>query len=154
MNHHYVSAGVDAEGRLLAYRQRIVGQAVGSAVPAGQVSQTAVEGHAASQYHFEHTHVSWVAPKIGVPVLYWRSVGHSHTAFSTEVIIDELAEAAGKDPVAFRLELLGSDSRAAAVLRLAAEKAQWGQPVEKGEERRGRGVAFHESSVRLTVGSR
>lgn len=143
MNHHYVSAGLDDQGRL-AYRQRIVGQPVGSIPADGQVNQGAVEGHVAGQYEIEHAHVTWVNPQIGVPVLFWRSVGHSHTAFSTEVIIDELAEAAGQDPVEFRLGLLGADSRAAAVLRLAAEKARWSEPVAKGQ-RRGRGVALHES---------
>lgn len=144
MNHHYVTAALDRNARLVAYRQRIVGQPVGGNVPAGKLNNAAVEGHAASQYSIEHAHVSWVSPNIGVPVQYWRSVGHSHTAFSTEVSIDEIAEAAGQDPVAFRLDLLADNPRAAAVLRLAAEKAQWGRTPAKGVGR-GRGVSFHES---------
>jgi isoquinoline 1-oxidoreductase beta subunit len=77
-------------------------------------------------------------------VQYWRSVGHSHTAFATEVSIDELAEAAGQDPIAFRLELLKNNPRGTAVLKLAAEKAQWSGTPVKGKGR-GRGVAYHES---------
>jgi isoquinoline 1-oxidoreductase beta subunit len=143
MNHHYVAAGLDAEGRVVAVRQRFVGQPVGM-VPEGKVNYAAVEGHLASQYPVEHAHVSWSNPDIGVPVQYWRSVGHSHAAFSTEVTIDELAEAAGKDPIDFRLELLKDNPRAVAVLKAAAEKAQWVRGAAKVKGR-GRGVAFHES---------
>jgi isoquinoline 1-oxidoreductase beta subunit len=84
---------------------------------------------------------------IGVPVLWWRSVGSTHTAFSTESFIDELAQTAGKDPVAWRLDMLEQHPRHAAVLKLAADKAGWGTPLAAGKagERRGRGVAVHES---------
>ena len=78
----------------------------------------------------------------GVPVGFWRSVGSSHTAFSTECFLDELAHAAGKDPLAFRLSLLEKHPRHAGVLKLAAEKAGWGKPLAKGM---GRGIAVHES---------
>jgi isoquinoline 1-oxidoreductase beta subunit len=78
----------------------------------------------------------------GVPVLWWRSVGSTHTAFSTEVMINELAVAAGRDPVAFRRALLKDHPRHRAVLDLAAQKAGWGKPLPKG---RWRGVAVHES---------
>jgi isoquinoline 1-oxidoreductase beta subunit len=83
---------------------------------------------------------------IGVPVLWWRSVGSTHTAYSTEVFLDQVALAMGKDPVALRLDLLGAHPRHAAVLKLAAEKANWGTPLQAAPgERRGRGVAVHES---------
>jgi isoquinoline 1-oxidoreductase subunit beta len=85
-----------------------------------------------------------------VPILWWRSVGHTHTAFAKEVVIDELAAAAGKDPVAYRLALLDKHPRSAAALRLAAQKAGWDEPFPNGQvgpngARRGRGVAVHES---------
>ena len=79
-----------------------------------------------------------------MPVLWWRSVEHTHMAFSKEVMIDELAQAAGEDPVAFRLKLLGKHPRHAGALKLAAEKAGWDNPFPK-EKGRGRGVAVHES---------
>jgi isoquinoline 1-oxidoreductase subunit beta len=84
---------------------------------------------------------------IGVPVQWWRSVGSTHTAFSTECFIDELAQAAGKDPVAWRLSMLEQHPRHAAVLKLAADRAGWGTPLPAGKagERRGRGVAVHEA---------
>jgi isoquinoline 1-oxidoreductase beta subunit len=82
------------------------------------------------------------SPKMGVPVQWWRSVGHTHTAFSTETFIDELAFAAGKDPVVFRRELLSDHPRHRGVMELAAEKADWGSPLPRG---RGRGIAVHKS---------
>ncbi|MCZ2996049.1 hypothetical protein NYY81_18635, partial [Acinetobacter baumannii] len=69
----------------------------------------------------------------GVPVLWWRSVGHTHTAHVMEVMIDELAHAAAVDPVAYRLSLLAQAPRLSGVLKLAADKAGWtGKPQEKG----------------------
>jgi isoquinoline 1-oxidoreductase beta subunit len=75
-------------------------------------------------------------------VQWWRSVGSTHTAFSTEVMIDELSVAAGKDPFEFRRALLAKHPRHKAVLELAARRAGWGKPLAKG---RGRGIAVHES---------
>jgi isoquinoline 1-oxidoreductase beta subunit len=108
------------------------------------IDPSAVEGNAPEQYELENTHVSWTQGKVGVPVLWWRSVGHTHMAFSKEVMIDELAQAAGEDPIAFRLARLGKQPRHAAVLKLAADKAGWDQPFAK-QPGRGRGVAVHES---------
>jgi isoquinoline 1-oxidoreductase subunit beta len=77
-----------------------------------------------------------------VPVQWWRSVGHSVSAFAVESFIDECAHAAGRDPVAYRLALLTAQPRHAAALKLAAAKAGWGGPLPKG---RARGVAVHET---------
>jgi len=74
--------------------------------------------------------------------LWWRSVGHTHTALATEAFLDEVAKAAGKDPVEFRRGLLAKHPRHLGVLNLAAEKAAWGTPLPAG---RFRGVAVHES---------
>jgi len=85
-------------------------------------------------------------PTYPVPVQWWRSVGSTHTAFSTEVFIDEVAHAAGKDPVAFRRDLLAKHPRHLAALDLAVSKAGWGKPLAARDGvRRGRGVAVHES---------
>jgi isoquinoline 1-oxidoreductase beta subunit len=95
-------------------------------------------------------------------VLWWRSVGSTHTAFSTETFIDELAAAAGKDPVAFRSGFLAQHPRHLAVLELAAAKSGWGTPLAPGKagEKRARGIAVHESFdsvvaqvAEVTVGS-
>jgi isoquinoline 1-oxidoreductase beta subunit len=149
MNLHRVTAGVTKEGKIAGYQQRVVGQSILGGTPfeammKDGIDPAAVEGSAPEQYDIPNSQVTWTAPKVGVPVLWWRSVGHSHMAFSKEVVIDELAEAAGKDPVAFRLALLEKHPRLAAVLKLAAEKAGWDQPFEKSKGR-GRGVAIQES---------
>lgn len=146
LNVHRISAGVSTDGKV-ALRQRVVGQSIMAGAPWGAprgVDPTAVEGNAADEYDLENVSITWSDPKVGIPVLWWRSVGHSHMAFSKEVIIDELAEAAGRDPVEFRLALLGTHPRQAAVLRLAAEKAGWARPFPRGNGR-GRGVAVHKS---------
>ncbi|HWS66520.1 MAG TPA: molybdopterin cofactor-binding domain-containing protein, partial [Steroidobacteraceae bacterium] len=75
----------------------------------------------------------------GIPTAFWRSVGPSHNVFVTESFMDELAAAAKQDPVAYRRALLDKAPRAEAVLKLAAEKAGWGQPLPKGI---GRGVSI------------
>ena len=77
-----------------------------------------------------------------VPVLWWRSVGHTHTSFAVESFVDECAAAAGQDPLAYRLALLADQPRHLAVLKLAAEKAGWGTPLPSGHAR---GIAVHAS---------
>jgi isoquinoline 1-oxidoreductase subunit beta len=151
---HRVSAGLSQAGKLIAVRQDIVNQSIMAGTPmAGLmkdgVDPTSVEGGITEQYGVENAHVTWTAAKVGVPVLWWRSVGHTHTAFVKEVVADELAAAAGKDPVAYRLSMLDEHPRSAAVLKLAAEKAGWDEPFPTGKTAngsfRGRGVAVHES---------
>jgi len=150
MNYHHITAGIGKDGKVVAYKQRFVGQSIMAGTPFAAMMKegldpTAVEGHAAEQYEIENVHVAWSQPKSAVPVLWWRSVGHSHTAVSKEIVFDELAEAAGQDPVAFRLAHLEKKyPRHAAVLRLVAEKAGWDKPFSK-EKGRGRGVAIQES---------
>ncbi|MFI4885296.1 MAG: molybdopterin cofactor-binding domain-containing protein [Steroidobacterales bacterium] len=145
LNLHRIEAGIDGGGKV-AYRQRVVGQSImaGSPLAGKGVDPTAVEGNAADEYDLENVSITWSKPQVGIPVLWWRSVGHTHMAFSKEVIIDELAQEAGEDPVAFRLRLLGKHPRHSAVLQLVAEKAGWNQPFARGKGR-GRGVAVHES---------
>jgi isoquinoline 1-oxidoreductase subunit beta len=148
LNFHRVSAGLGPDGKI-AYQQRVVGQSIMAGTPFAALIQhgvdpTAVEGNAPEQYDLDDTHVTWTQGKVGVPILWWRSVGHTHMAFSKEVVMDELAQAAGQDPVAFRLAHLGKHPRHAAALKLAADKAGWDQPFGKAGGR-GRGVAVHES---------
>jgi len=149
LNYHRIEAGIGKDGKL-AWRQRLVGQSIMAGTPFAStmmkngLDPTAVGGNAAEQYDLDHAHVSWTQPQVGVPVLWWRSVENTHTAYSKEVIIDELAQAAGQDPVAFRLAHLGKHPRHAAALQLAAEKAGWDKPFPKAGGR-GRGVAVHES---------
>jgi len=149
LNFHRITAGLDKDGKV-SFRQRVVGQSIIADTPFAAsmmkdgVDPTAAGGSAAEQYDIDNAHVSWTRAAVGVPVLWWRSVENTHMAYSKEVIIDELAQAAGKDPVEFRLGLLAKHPRHVAALKLAAEKAGWSQPFPK-EKGRGRGVAVHES---------
>jgi isoquinoline 1-oxidoreductase beta subunit len=149
---HRLRAGLDAEGRVVGWQHRLVGQSILDGTPFSAmikdgVDATSVEGAANLPYAIPNLFVDLHSPKLGVPVLWWRSVGSTHTAYSTETFIDELAQAAGKDAVAFRRALLAKHPRHLKVLEAAAEKAGWGQPLKPGKagERRGRGVAVHES---------
>ena len=74
----------------------------------------------------------YVRIDVPVPVGFWRSVGHSHNAFTVESFVDELAHAARKDPLEFRLSLLKNHPRPRRVLEVAAEKARWGKSLKKG----------------------
>ena len=151
--HHALEAALDGSGKLVGWRHRLVGQSImmGSPFEAMMVKEgidhVSVEGAANLPYAIPNLTVDLHTPTdIGVPVLWWRSVGSSHTAYSTEVFLDQVALAMGKDPVALRLELLSEHPRHAGVLKLAAEKANWGTPLKAAAgERRGRGVAVHES---------
>jgi isoquinoline 1-oxidoreductase beta subunit len=149
LNYHHITAAVGKDGKV-AFRQRVVGQSILIGTPfeammvKNGVDPTAAGGSAAEQYDLADAHISWSQPRVGVPVLWWRSVENTHMAFSKEVMIDELAHAAGQDPVAFRLALLGKHPRHVGALKLAAEKAGWDSPFSK-DKGRGRGVAVHES---------
>ena len=146
--YHTVSAGLDGNGKPVAWQQRIVCQSifVGTpfepAVVKNGVEETAVEGAADLPYDIPNLLVEWHQAPDGVPVFILRSVGHSHTAFVVETFVDELAHAAGKDPFEFRNALLGKHPRHKRVLEFVAEKAGWGKALSNG---RGRGLAVHES---------
>jgi isoquinoline 1-oxidoreductase beta subunit len=144
---HAIAASLDQRGRPLAWQHRIVGQSILAGTPfAGMIKDgidiTSVEGASNLPYAIPNMLVDLHTTQVGVPVLWWRSVGSTHTAFSTEVMINELAVAAKQDPVAFRRALLKNHPRHRGVLALAARKAGWGKPLPKG---RWRGVAVHES---------
>lgn len=93
-------------------------------------------------YRIPDLAVDWHHASSPVTTLWWRSVGHTHTAQVVEVMMDALANAAHRDPVEFRLSLLEDHPRHSAVLKLAAEKGGWGEKLPSG---RGRGIAVHES---------
>ena len=144
---HRITAGLDADGRPMGWRHRIVGQSIVTGTPfegmmKNGVDPTSVEGASTLPYDIPDLAVDLVTTDVGVPVLWWRSVGSTHTAYSTEVMIDQLAHAANADPVDVRRRLLQHHPRHLGVLDLAAEKADWGSPLPPGKAR---GVAVHES---------
>jgi isoquinoline 1-oxidoreductase subunit beta len=142
---HGMKAGLDKEGNLVAWHNHVVGQSVTGGTPfaaANGVEPSSLEGAMDIPYAIANMKVDLTTTETGVPVLWWRAVGSTHTAYAVETFMDELAEAAGKDPVAFRLAMLKDKPRHAAVLRLAAEKSGWGSAVPEG---RFRGIAIAES---------
>ena len=145
---HRLRGGVDAQGNIIAWEHRIVGQSLlkgwpfESALVKNGIDPTSVEGGKSLPYDIPNVTVELHTTTVGVPVLFWRSVGSTHTAYSTETFLDELAHAAGRDPLEIRRTLLAKHPRHLATLDLAADKAGWGQPLASG---RARGIAVHES---------
>ena len=146
MWHDRFVAGLDANGNPVAWTHTIVGQSImqgtlfeSFGIKDG-VDAASVEGAADILYGIPNVQVDLHTPKIGVPVQWWRSVGHSHTGFSVEAFLDEVAHAGGKDPYELRRALLAKQPRMLAVLELAAQKAHWGSKLPAGV---GRGIATH-----------
>jgi isoquinoline 1-oxidoreductase beta subunit len=148
MYFHKLEAGLDDKGQLTAWRQVIVGQSImADSIFAGMIKDgvdpTSVEGAATMAYAIPNLKVELSTTKNGVPVLWWRVVGSSHTAFAVEAFMDEVAHAAGADGFAFRRKLLEHHPRMKAVLELAAEKSGWNSgPLPNGK---GRGIAVAEA---------
>lgn len=145
---HRLAAGLDGRRRPSAWKHRIVSPSIFRRVMPqnldqnGTLDSSSVEGAANLPYAIPALLVDYALCEPGVPVGFWRSVGHSQNGFVTECFIDELAQAAGKDPVRFRLDLLQRHPRHRGVLELAAAKAGWGPALPAGQ---GRGVAVMES---------
>ena len=145
-SYHSISAGLDTAGDPISWQHRIVSQSIMEgtdwAAPPGSVEDIAVEGAAELPYAIPSRMVDWQRAPRGVPLLWWRSVGHSHNAFVVETFVDELAHAADRDPYEFRQALLTEHPRHQRVLEAVADMAGWGNPPPEGQ---GRGLAVHES---------
>ncbi len=145
-------ASIDANGAVSSLRIQSAGDAITPrwferafpllSGPVDGPDKTTAEGLFDIPYSFPHQHMSHTATKSGVPIGFWRSVGHSHNAFFSECFIDELAQATQTDPLEFRRRALAHAPRYLAVLNLAADKGGWGAALAKG---RARGIALHES---------
>jgi isoquinoline 1-oxidoreductase beta subunit len=144
MNASRIRASLDADGRVSAWSHKIVCPSIFARVFPGSmkkgIDNAAVEGLENMEYEIPNVNVEYVRFDTPIPVGFWRSVGSSHNAFTVESFVDELAHAARKDPLEFRLALLKKHPRARRVLEVAAEKAGWGKPIEKGHAR---GIAYH-----------
>jgi isoquinoline 1-oxidoreductase subunit beta len=136
-----MSAGIDANGKPVFWEHRIVNPSImaplapvifGFELPPTQVDDSSVEGASNLPYDIPNLQVDWIRKDTGIPVGFWRSVGSSHTGFSTECFIDEVAFTAKKDPFEFRRTLLEKQPRHKATLELAATKAGWGKALPKG----------------------
>ncbi|WP_298931202.1 molybdopterin cofactor-binding domain-containing protein [uncultured Ramlibacter sp.] len=151
-------ASLDAQGQLAALSIKSAGDAItprwierGLPALAGPVDtpdKTTAEGLFDLPYGIANQHMEHVATRMGVPVGFWRSVGHSHNAFFSESFMDELATQAGQDQVEFRRKHLQRAPRYLAVLDMAADKAGWRSAPAPG---RARGIALHESFGSIVV---
>ncbi|MBO0344097.1 xanthine dehydrogenase family protein molybdopterin-binding subunit [Roseibium limicola] len=149
---HKVRVGLDASGTIVAWDHRIAGQSIAKGtmfenfmVHEG-VDHTSVEGIPDTPYAIPGLHVGLTDSKPLSKVLWWRSVGNTHTAYVMETMLDMVAKAAGQDPVDYRLKLLAGgtadQNRLAGVLREVADKSGWSNKAPEGHAR---GVAVHKS---------
>jgi len=152
--YHKAKLALDGDGKLVAWQHHVVAQSIIKGTPfesfaiKNGIDGLSVEGLADMAYEVPNLRVELSTPdNIRVPVLSWRSVGHSSNAFVSEGLVDEAAAAAGKDPYQYRRDMLSKAPRLKGVLELAATKAGWGQPLKPGAagEKRGRGIAVHEA---------
>jgi CO/xanthine dehydrogenase Mo-binding subunit len=169
-SYHELSAGLDAKGALLGVVHKVsspsilaqtIGPFITVSMPDGMpaplksimagavggmmgwgVDPLATEGAANTAYELPAHRVEWYGDDPGVPLAFWRSVGHSFNGFVMEGFIDELAHAAGKEPLEFRRALLRKSPRHLAVMEQVAQKAGWGTPPPPGVFR---GIAQHAS---------
>lgn len=142
---HSLKAGVDRNGRITSWQHRIVGQSIVAGTPLDSgdpIDFTSVEGAQNLPYAIPNLQVELHTTDIGVPIQWWRSVGSTHTAYSVECFLDDIARATKQDPVALRRTLLAEHPRHLAVLNAVAEKSGWGSPLPAGTAR---GIALHES---------
>ena len=145
MYYHTVKAGIDDKGQVTAWQHRIVGQSITKGTPFAQpgVDGMITEGAQNLPYVVPNFSMDVHTTDVGVPVLWWRSVGSTHNAYASEVFFDIIAKAAGKDPLEYRRALLEpKHTRHRAVLDLVAQKSGWGSAMPKNAAR---GVAVAEA---------
>jgi len=148
-----IEAGLDAQGRLIAWSHKVacssilkflnpewIKDGIDSFSLWGIFDFPDSPGLSHTVYEFPNFYVEQYLSDLPIPVCPWRSVQNAPNAFVMECFMDEMAHAAGKDPVEFRMHLLSNNMRARRVLQTAAEKAGWGKPIPKGK---GRGIAEH-----------
>lgn len=145
---HRLRGGLDAAGNIVAWANDVANQSIVRGSPfegmiRNGLDSTSYEGSTGMPYAWPAHRVTWAEMRSKTPPLWWRSVGHTHTAYATETFLDELLERGGKDRVEGRLDLIKESPRDAAVLRRVADMAGWSGP-DAGNGR-ARGVALHES---------
>ncbi|MCG8315378.1 MAG: xanthine dehydrogenase family protein molybdopterin-binding subunit [Pseudomonadales bacterium] len=144
---HKLRAGVDRAGNIVAWHHRIVGQSIVKNTAFGHlihngIDHTSVEGAINLPYAIPHRQIELHTVDLPVPVLWWRSVGSTHTAFAVECFLDEVAHGTQQDPLQLRLALLKDQPRHKGVLELAAQQSGWYNDTSKT---RNKGVALHKS---------
>ncbi len=150
MHYHRVEVGIGPDGLPAAWRHVVVGQSLLMGTPfesfavKNGIDETAIEGTSDTHYNIPNMHLSVHHPKVNVPVLWWRSVGHTHNAFVMETLIDELATRARMDPIAYRRKLLKPDAKKLLQPLDLLDKATaaWRNKLPRGHAL---GVSCHES---------
>jgi isoquinoline 1-oxidoreductase beta subunit len=150
-SYNTLRGGIGKDGAPVAWTHRIVSPSIMSRVfpnlVKGGIDHSSVEGAVELPYVVPNVQVEYHLHDTGIPVGFWRSVGHSQNAFVTECFLDELAALAKQDPYEYRRKLMTGAPRLKAAMELAATKAGWGTPLAAGAAgvRRGRGIAAHAS---------
>ena len=157
MHLHTARIGFDDQGRVTAWDHVIVGQSIVGGTPfepmmvKDGIDATAVEGM--KEPYDLPMRLTVHHPKLNVPVLWWRSVGSTHTAFVMETLVDEIARATKQDPVAYRMKLIGAEHpRHRAALQLAVDRSGYGQKKLPALEARSRARDEFDTLMRMLVG--
>ena len=150
---HRIEAGIDSQGQLIGWSHKAVSGSIMKDINPegikngvdimslwGLVDFPGSPDNSRILYEIPNLYVEFLLSDLPIPVSPWRSVQNGPNAFVIESFIDELAHAAGKDPLEFRLKLLKNEMRPRRVLETVAEKAGWGKPLARGN---GRGIAQH-----------
>jgi isoquinoline 1-oxidoreductase beta subunit len=142
-----LAAGLDEQGRPSVWTHRTTSGTVRryfdeNGWPEGKLDKDAVEGASDNPYAFPAIRVEWIRHDPPVKLNWWRGVGPTHNVFVVESFLDELAHAAGQDPIAYRRALLDDNPRAMAVLNKVSDASGWNRP---SKPRSGRGVSLHQN---------
>ena len=154
MTAHYIEAGLDADGRIVAWHHRVIGESVVAYMnPAnferiGGKDHILMKGSVLEHYGFPHRRAEFVRQVCGTRLSPWRGVGVGHNLLAIEGLIDEIAQSQGKDPLAYRLEHTRNSPRATHLLKTVAEMADWG----RRRQRRALGLAIEEKDETLVAG--
>ncbi|MFL6798561.1 MAG: molybdopterin cofactor-binding domain-containing protein [Xanthobacteraceae bacterium] len=154
MTAHYIEAGLDREGRIIAWHHRVIGESVVAYMaPAnfekiGGKDHILMKGSVLDHYGFPHRRAEFVRQIRGARLAPWRGVGVGHNLLAIEGFIDEIAQSQGKDPLAYRLQHTQQSPRASHLLRTVAEMADWGRP----RPGRALGLAIEEKDETLVTG--
>jgi len=154
MTAHYIEAGLDADGRIVAWHHRVIGESVVAYMNPANFERIAgkdhilMKGSVLEHYGFPHRRAEFVRQICGTRLSPWRGVGVGHNLLAIEGFIDEIAQSQSKDPLAYRLEHTRNSPRATHLLKTVAEMADWG----RRRERRALGLAIEEKDETLVAG--
>ncbi|MFI5152251.1 MAG: molybdopterin cofactor-binding domain-containing protein [Chitinophagales bacterium] len=140
--------GLNAEGKLVALEHKVICQDIQNQTGNNDRASGAIAGGINTVYEIPNFRIAGILRKFHIPIYYWRSVYHSTNCFAHESFIDELAHAANKDPLEFRLSILKNHRRYTKVLKTVAEQSGWSAPPIKD---RAKGVAIVERSGAYTA---